>query len=65
MCQKCIEVDKTIERFRQVKRSISDQLTVERAHEVIADLEAKKAAFHPDRAAARRPPGMNLRAIAQ
>jgi hypothetical protein len=49
MCQKCIEVDKTIERFRQVKRSISDQLTVERAHEVIADLEAKKAALHPER----------------
>jgi hypothetical protein len=49
MCGKCLEIDKTIERFRQVKQSISDQLTVERAQEVIADLEAKKVALHPER----------------
>ena len=49
MCQKCIEVDKTIERFRQVKRLISDQLWLSVPHEVIADLEAKKAALHPER----------------
>jgi hypothetical protein len=49
MCEKCVEIDVTIERFRQIKRSIGDQLTVERALEVIADLEAKKAALHPER----------------
>jgi hypothetical protein len=48
MCEKCVEIDKAIERFRRIKRSISEQLTVERAQEVIADLEAKKATLHPE-----------------
>ena len=46
MCEKCVEIDKTIERFRQIKRSISDQLTVERAQKVIADLKDQKAVLH-------------------
>lgn len=48
MCQKCVEIDVTIERFRQIKRSIGDQLTIERALAVIADLEAQKVALHPE-----------------
>jgi hypothetical protein len=48
MCEKCVEIDKAIERFRQVSWSICDQLTVERAKEVIADLEAKKATLHQE-----------------
>ncbi len=48
MCEKCDEIEVTIERFRQIKRSIGDQLTVERALEVIADLETQKAALHPE-----------------
>jgi hypothetical protein len=47
MCEKCDEIDKTIERYRQIKRSILDQITVERAQELIAELEAQKAALHP------------------
>jgi len=42
------EIDKTIERYRQIKRSIMDQLTVDRAKELIAELEARKAALHPE-----------------
>jgi hypothetical protein len=48
MCEKCVEIDKTIERYRQIKRSIMDQLTVDRAKELIAELEARKAALHPE-----------------
>ena len=48
MCDKCDEIDKTIERYRQIKRSILDQITVERAKELIAELEAQKAALHPE-----------------
>jgi hypothetical protein len=48
MCEKCVEIDKTIERYRQIKRSIMDQLTVDRTKELIAELEAQKAALHPD-----------------
>ena len=46
MCDKCSTINKTIERFRQVRRSISDQLTVERARQVIAELEEQKAVLH-------------------
>ena len=48
MCEKCVEIDKTIERYRQIERSIMDQLTVDRTKELIAELEAQKAALHPD-----------------
>jgi hypothetical protein len=46
MCEKCVEIDKTIERYRQIKRSIMDQLTVDRTKELIDDLEAQKAALY-------------------
>jgi hypothetical protein len=47
MCNQCVEIDKTIERYRNILRSINDQLTLDRAKELIADLEAQKAALHP------------------
>ena len=47
MCEKCAEIELTIERFRSIKSAVSDQLTLERAQEVIADLEAQKATIHP------------------
>jgi hypothetical protein len=28
MCDKCVEIDKTIERYRKIQRSIGDQVTV-------------------------------------
>ena len=49
MCNQCVEIDKTIERYRNILRSINDQLTLDRAKELIADLEAQKAALHPER----------------
>ena len=48
MCDKCGEIEKTIERYRQIQRSIMDQVTVDRAKELIADLERQKAALHPE-----------------
>jgi hypothetical protein len=48
MCEKCIQIEHTIERYRHITRSISDDLTVDRAKEVIVDLEAQKAALHID-----------------
>ena len=48
MCDKCIDIDKAIERFRQVQRTILDQLTVDRAKAMVAELEARKAALHPE-----------------
>jgi len=48
MCEKCDEIDKTIERYRQVQRTILDQVTVDRAKEMVTELEAQKAALHPE-----------------
>ena len=48
MCEECIEIDKKIERYRRIQQAIPDQVTVDKAKELVADLEAQKAAFHPD-----------------
>jgi hypothetical protein len=48
MCDKCVERDKKIERYRRVSSSINDQLTIDGLKKLIADLEAQKAALHPD-----------------
>ena len=47
MCNKCVEIDKTIERYRGIKERVSDQTLVDRAKELIAEFEADKAALHP------------------
>jgi len=50
MCEKCVEIDKTIERYRRILLSIGDQITIDRTKEMIADLAAQKAALHPEQA---------------
>jgi hypothetical protein len=48
MCEKCTEIDKTLERYRRVLLAIGDQVTVDRTREMVSDLEAQKAALHPE-----------------
>jgi hypothetical protein len=48
MCEKCNEIDKNIERYRRIQRTIADQVTVDRTKELIAELVAQKAELHPD-----------------
>jgi hypothetical protein len=50
MCEKCVEIDKTIERYRRILLSIGDQITIDRTKEMIADLAAQKVALHPQQA---------------
>ncbi len=47
MCERCGEIDKTIERYRRITRQIPDREFNHRAKQMIADLEAEKAALHP------------------
>jgi hypothetical protein len=47
MCEKCDQIDKKIEHYRQMMRAIPDQLTVDRTEELITEMEAQKAALHP------------------
>jgi hypothetical protein len=49
MCEKCVEIDKTIAWYRKIQRSINDQKTIDGAEKLIAELEAKKLALHPER----------------
>jgi hypothetical protein len=49
MCEKCVEIDKKIKRYRDVLRSITDQRTVDGAQALIADLVGQQAALHPQR----------------
>jgi hypothetical protein len=48
MCNKCAEIDKTIERYQGIKERVADQALVDRAKELIAEMEADKAALHPE-----------------
>ena len=48
MCDKCVEIDKAIERYRRIILSIDDVLTVEGIKRLIAESEAQKAALHPE-----------------
>jgi hypothetical protein len=48
MCDKCVELDTKIERYRKILLSIGDQVTVDRTKELIAELLAQKAALHPE-----------------
>ena len=48
MCDKCKELDEKINHYRQISRSLTDQLTIDRINEVVAKYEAQKAALHPE-----------------
>jgi hypothetical protein len=49
MCEKCVELDNKIERFRRLSSGITDQQTIERFRLQMEQLEAQKAALHPER----------------
>ena len=48
MCSQCDQIDAKIKRLRAVASRMLDQQTLNGIAELIAELEAQKAAFHPD-----------------
>jgi len=48
MCEKCVEIDEKVERYRWLSKSILDPITIERIEELIARLQAQKEALHPE-----------------
>jgi hypothetical protein len=48
MCERCAELDERLRRYRRISDSINDQLTIDRIKGMIDDLEAQKAALHPE-----------------
>jgi hypothetical protein len=47
MCEKCIELAKKIENYRQLAARVRDPLLTEGVGKLIEEMEAQKAAFHP------------------
>jgi hypothetical protein len=48
MCEKCEEFDKSIERYQRLRSAIRDKQAMEAADKLVAELQAKKAALHPE-----------------
>ena len=46
MCDKCQEIDEKIEEYRRLSQSVTDQPTIDRFKELIAELCDQKIAFH-------------------
>jgi hypothetical protein len=47
MCGQCDQIDIKIKRLQVIARRILDQQTLDGIAELIAELEAEKAALHP------------------
>ena len=48
MCEKCIELDKKIEHYGQLAARVGDPLLTEGVGQLIREIEAQKAALHPE-----------------
>lgn len=48
MCSQCEEIDAKIKRLRDIATRLLDQQTLEGIAGLVAELEAQKAALHPE-----------------
>jgi hypothetical protein len=48
MCEKCVELDGKIEHYRRMSSRITDQLTRDGIQKLIEQMQARKAALHPE-----------------
>jgi hypothetical protein len=46
MCEKCVEIDKSIARYKRLEAHVPDSQANEAADRLIARLQADKAALH-------------------
>jgi hypothetical protein len=46
MCQSCIEIDKRIERYRELSRSTTDPAEIDRINRLIAKLYVDRVRLH-------------------
>ena len=49
MCDRCEELDKKIEHYRQLAARVCDPLLTEGVGKLIEEMEAQKAALHSER----------------
>jgi hypothetical protein len=48
MCDKCVELDGKIEHYRSLSSRITDQPTLDGIKKLIEEMNAQKAALHPE-----------------
>ena len=48
MCDQCLELDKKIEHYERIARSINDQLTIDRLKELVEQMRARKVSLDPE-----------------
>jgi hypothetical protein len=48
MCDKCVELDSKIEHYRRLSAGITDQPTLDGIKNLIEEMNAQKAALHPE-----------------
>jgi len=48
MCDKCVELDKKIERCRRLLSWVPDQITTDRMNALIEELQTQKVELHPE-----------------
>jgi FAD/FMN-containing dehydrogenase len=48
MCEKCVELDGKIEHYQRLFSRITDQLTLDGIKKLIEQMQAQKAALHPE-----------------
>ena len=48
MCEKCVDLDKKIGYFRVLAVRLMDSSTIEAARKLIEEMQAQKAALHPE-----------------
>jgi hypothetical protein len=48
MCEQCNKIDANVARYKRIKDQIDDKQTQEAVDRLLAELEAKKAALHPE-----------------
>ena len=48
MCDKCVELDGKIERYRRLSFRMTDQQTIDGIKALIERMETQKAMFHPE-----------------
>jgi hypothetical protein len=48
MCEKCVEIDSKIERYRRLSAGLTDPPTLDGIRKLIEQMKAQKAALHPE-----------------
>jgi hypothetical protein len=48
MCEKCVEIEAKIARYRRIESRMTDQALLDGINELVAQLEAQKKDLHPE-----------------